>query len=236
MLANRTVVDFRKIRAMARVRYPPLCRSIVGIGKTLDGIKKVSEHSLIVRDGTQTRELIDETAVRLFGEKGFKETTIRDISLSAKIAEGTLYRHYESKEELAWQLFVRYNSLLSERLDGAQEQQGNTASRLTAIIREFSSFYEANPKAVEFLFLTRHGFMQRLNPRTRNPYLVFRRVIRAGMNSGEIPAMDADVATSMVMGIMLQIIDTGLVTGRIRQKLSDLETVIVNACMRVLSV
>ena len=189
----------------------------------------------MVRDGTQTRELIDETAVRLFGEKGFKETTIRDLSLAANIAEGTLYRHYESKEDLAWQLFVRYNSILSERLDQAQERQEDTRSRLTAIIRDFSAFYEANPRVVEFLFLTRHGFMQRQNPRTRNPYLVFRRVIRAGMNSGEIAPMDADVATSMVMGIILQIIDTGLLTGRIRQKLSDLEPTIVDACMRVLS-
>jgi len=195
----------------------------------------MSEYSLMVRDGTQTRELIDETAVRLFGEKGFKETTIRDLSLAAKIAEGTLYRHYESKEDLAWQLFVRYNSILSERLDQAQERQVDTRSRLTAIIRDFSAFYEANPRVVEFLFLTRHGFMQRQNPRTRNPYLVFRRVIRAGMNSGEIAPMDADVATSMVMGIILQIIDTGLLTGRIRQKLSDLEPTIVDACMRVLS-
>jgi len=195
----------------------------------------MSEYSLMVRDGTQTRELIDETAVRLFGEKGFKETTIRDLSLAAKIAEGTLYRHYESKEDLAWQLFVRYNSILSERLDQAQERQVDTRSRLTAIIRDFSAFYEANQRVVEFLFLTRHGFMQRQNPRTRNPYLVFRRVIRAGMNSGEIAPMDADVATSMVMGIILQIIDTGLLTGRIRQKLSDLEPTIVDACMRALS-
>jgi len=188
-----------------------------------------------MRDGTPTKELIDATAVRLFGEKGFRETTIRDISLAASIAEGTLYRHYQSKEELAWQLFVKHNSALGERLDRAQKPHGNTRSRIAAMIRDFCEFYEADPRVVEYLFFTRHGFMQRLNPRMANPYLVFRRVIRAGMNSGEIPRMDADVATSMVMGIILQVIDTGLLSGRIKQKLSDLEDTLVGACMRVLS-
>ncbi len=189
-----------------------------------------------MRDGTRTKELIDETAVRLFGEKGYKETTIRDISVAAGIAEGTLYRHYESKEALAWQLFLRHYTALGERFERVQRPQSNTRSKIAAIIRDFCEFYEENPKAVEYLFFTRHGFMQQLTARKPNPYLVFRRVIRNGINRGEIAPMDSDVATSMIMGIILQIIDTRLLSGRIKQNLSELREPIVAACMRVLSV
>jgi sensor histidine kinase regulating citrate/malate metabolism len=64
---------------------------------------------------------------------------------------------------------------------------------------------------------------------------VLRRVIWIGMNSGEIARMDGDVATSMVMGIILQIIDTRLLSRCIKQTLSDLEPTIIGACMRVLA-
>jgi len=40
-----------------------------------------------MRDGTATRERIDQNAMALFASKGVAETTIRDIAQSAGIAE-----------------------------------------------------------------------------------------------------------------------------------------------------
>jgi AcrR family transcriptional regulator len=73
-----------------------------------------------VRDGTQTRQQIDRAALRLFAKKGIKETTIRDIAEAAGIAEGTLYRHYKSKDELSWILFRDNYAELGRHLDRVQ--------------------------------------------------------------------------------------------------------------------
>lgn len=46
------------------------------------------------------RSQIMEAAVRLFARKGFARSTTRQIAREAGVAEGTIYRHFRSKEEI----------------------------------------------------------------------------------------------------------------------------------------
>src|SRR5437588_5184588 len=48
-----------------------------------------------------TRQAILRAALALFAEKGFFRTTTKAISRKAKIAEGTLFNYFETKEDLA---------------------------------------------------------------------------------------------------------------------------------------
>ena len=75
----------------------------------------------MARNGNHTKELISRTALKLFVTKGITETTVRDISQAAGIAEGTLYRHFESKEQLAWELFSENYLAFARELDRLQE-------------------------------------------------------------------------------------------------------------------
>jgi hypothetical protein len=68
-----------------------------------------------------------------------------------------------------------------------------------------------------------------------NPVESVRGVIADGMARGEIPAGDADLATAMVMGIILQPA-TFKVYGRIEQPLSDLAPTLSTACWKALRV
>jgi AcrR family transcriptional regulator len=51
-----------------------------------------------------TRKRILEVARRLFAEKGYEETTTRDIARAAGIASGTLFNYFPSKEAVVAQL------------------------------------------------------------------------------------------------------------------------------------
>ena len=44
---------------------------------------------------------IERAALRLFMTQGVRGTTVRDIAQGAGVAEGTLYRHWRSKRDLA---------------------------------------------------------------------------------------------------------------------------------------
>ncbi len=48
----------------------------------------------------EKRELIKETALHIFAEKGYRATTISEIAKAANISKGLLYNYYESKESV----------------------------------------------------------------------------------------------------------------------------------------
>ena len=50
--------------------------------------------------GKLRRELIMEAALEVFSEKGYDGSTIKKIAERAKINQGLIYQHFESKQDL----------------------------------------------------------------------------------------------------------------------------------------
>jgi AcrR family transcriptional regulator len=76
-----------------------------------EGIK-VAESPARARDlltpkAQRTRERILEAALKLFAEKGFEATTMRDVAREADASLGLAYRYYASKEDFALELYLR---------------------------------------------------------------------------------------------------------------------------------
>lgn len=53
------------------------------------------------RNKQRTRERIVAAALALFQSKGFEKTTTRAIAQRAKVAEGTVFNYFETKEDIA---------------------------------------------------------------------------------------------------------------------------------------
>ena len=54
----------------------------------------------------RTRERILEAALRLFAERGYEATTMRDVAREAGASLGLAYRYFGSKEEFALALYM----------------------------------------------------------------------------------------------------------------------------------
>ena len=63
----------------------------------------------VVKDAEERRNEILDVADELFGQKGFDGTSTNDILEKVKIARGTLYYHFKSKENILDALIDRYN-------------------------------------------------------------------------------------------------------------------------------
>jgi len=53
---------------------------------------------------TPTRELLFQSASRMFCERGFHATSIREIADEVGIQGGSIYSHFESKDDLLWHI------------------------------------------------------------------------------------------------------------------------------------
>jgi len=210
-----------------------------GTGKMLDWelgtAYIVSERSLIkMRPKEQTKELIARTALRLFVEQGIDGATIRDIAAAAGIAEGTLYRHYPGKDALAWDLFISNYTAFARELDRIQAGEKTVRAKLDAMVRQCCAFFDDDPVLFSYLLLAQHGHLQKVTPEMANPVEVVRQVLAGGMDRGEIPAGDPDVAAAMVLGIVLQVAIFKIYQ-RLTQSLTSLAEVLAAACWRVVS-
>jgi AcrR family transcriptional regulator len=156
-----------------------------------------------MRDGTATRERIDQKAMALFASKGVAETTIRDIAQSAGIAEGALYRHYRSKDELIVELFARHYAAFAKRLDVLQGAFTHSRDKIAAMVEECCRVFDQDPMLFRFLLLVQHHSLQRVEG-PESPVEVVRQVIANGMTRGEIRKDNPELGAALVMGIIIQ--------------------------------
>jgi AcrR family transcriptional regulator len=64
-----------------------------------------SEIGKLTQKAILTRQRIVDTALHLFGTKGYEQTTMRDIAATAECSLGLTYRYFASKEDLVLELY-----------------------------------------------------------------------------------------------------------------------------------
>lgn len=152
----------------------------------------------------ETKARIERAALTLFVARGVAETTTREIALAAGIAEGTIYRHFVSKEAMAAELFLRVHTGLAEQLDTAQRGKPGLQGKSRAIVEAYCRAADADWLLFSYHLLSQHQHMIQIRIEQANPVGVVREVVRRAMAAGEIPRRDIDVVTAMTMGIVLQ--------------------------------
>jgi AcrR family transcriptional regulator len=93
------------------------------------------------------RELI-QIAGRLFAERGFLATTIRDVADAAGIQSGSLYHHFSSKESMADELLREYWSTLLGRYRAVTSTDASASEQARQLILESVRLLESCELAV----------------------------------------------------------------------------------------
>jgi mycofactocin system transcriptional regulator len=81
------------------------------------------------RPPSTTREEIEAVALGLFAERGFEQTTLDDIAAAVGVGRRTLFRYFDSKNDIAWGDF----DWVMGRLRTALDEQGEEAPLMRAL-------------------------------------------------------------------------------------------------------
>jgi AcrR family transcriptional regulator len=99
----------------------------------------------------QKLEFILRTSARIFAEKGYHSTSMRDISRETQVSLAGLYHYCKSKEELLFLIqdncFGRVHERLAERL----KEAGAPLEKLRIVIENHLSFFAANMAEMKVL-------------------------------------------------------------------------------------
>src|ERR1700710_218136 len=74
-------------------------------------------------------------AAGLFAERGFKNTTVRDIADAAGILSGSLYHHFDSKESMVDELLDTFQTELWTKYDAIEASDLTPKNKLEAVVR-----------------------------------------------------------------------------------------------------
>jgi AcrR family transcriptional regulator len=170
---------------------------------------------------TGVKAKVERAAIALFAARGVDGVTIGDIASAAGVSQGALYRHYPSKEDLAWSLFSSAYLRMGSELDAIRHGRPDLRTRLAAMVAHVCALYDEDPALFRFMLLSQHGLLPRVPAERRTPVHAVADAVADAARGGELgsSAIDPTAAAAAVMGIVLQ---TALfhVYGRLKGKLS----------------
>jgi AcrR family transcriptional regulator len=92
----------------------------------------------------ETRSRILSAALDLFQERGFTETTMREIARRAEVATGAAYYYFPSKEAIVmafyWQTHLEFDAGYRRRLSGVQDLAARVRELIQMKLEQFEPF------------------------------------------------------------------------------------------------
>lgn len=102
-----------------------------------------------MNESTDTRIL--ETAIRLFAQRGYNGTSIRQITREAGVNLGAVTYHFGGKRELYGRALERCIGPLAERAEEAAAAEGDALERLERVVLEFFEYLRERPELPQLM-------------------------------------------------------------------------------------
>jgi TetR/AcrR family transcriptional regulator, cholesterol catabolism regulator len=143
-------------------------------------------------------------AADLFAERGYKNTTVRDIADAAGILSGSLYHHFDSQETMAdeilstflTELFGRYRQIAETEPDPRKAFESLVAESFRAIDRHHAAIAVYQNEGKQLGQLPRFAYLRESNQEFREIWLG---TLEKGIASGAFRAdLDATLAYRFV--------------------------------------
>ena len=175
-----------------------------------------------MRKGEQTRHEIIRKAAAIFNQKGYEGAALSDLMQATGLEKGGIYRHFDSKQQLAAEAFdYAWRLAIETRFEGTEEIP-NTVDRLKQLVRNFqhrrSGLVPGGCPLLNTAIDSDDGNAQ-LREKARkalNSWLDrIGAVVEEGQRRGEIRP---DIHSSKLSGLIVSTLEGSLMVSRLQRK------------------
>lgn len=162
-------------------------------------------------DGEGDGEVVNErvqalldVGTRVFAEKGYDGTSMRDIAMAAGVSKALLYHHFASKDEIYARISFNSTRNLYDFVEARIPDDGSASDKVRAFMIAAATFFAEHRSAwiaASTAFWTdpdRHRMARRV-ARRRQFEQRLRDLIREGIDSGEFRAVDPANAGRLIL-------------------------------------
>jgi TetR/AcrR family fatty acid metabolism transcriptional regulator len=177
-----------------------------------------------------------DAAVKVFASKGFFQAKVSEIAREAKVADGTVYLYFKSKDDILISIFeVKMREAIARFRDAALEEE-DARSSLLCLIRMHLAEFQSNPHlAAVFQVELRQSqrFMRDYAKSELKEYLdLIGEIVEQGQKEG---AFRSDIPVGLVkrfiFGTVDEVVSTWVMSG-MKQDLDDLVLPLADLFMR----
>ena len=155
------------------------------------------------RKNSTRKETIIETAARLFRERGFSATSMRDLAEQVGVEAASLYNHISSKAEILQELCFKVANKFMSHIDKVDASELSAIKKIEAVLRfhiqqMLHHYEEVYVSDREWRYLAEPYISTYQNQR-RDYRKRFAAIIQQGIDQGQINPIDSSTAVLILL-------------------------------------
>ena len=166
------------------------------------GTRKSGEKT---RSAAEKRQLILESSIKVFADKGYHDTRISDIAKHAGIAYGLVYHYFKNKEEILDTIFFERWDEFIGAVRAIADDGRRVEEKLHSIAAVVLGAYQTRPEWVRVLIFEIQRTQRMLSPErvevVSELFRVIAGILRDGQTRGELrKELDPELACYVFVG------------------------------------
>jgi len=149
---------------------------------------------------------IIEAAVDIFAQKGFHETTMKEIADAAGVGKGTIYIHFKNKDHLFSEILDNGIDNLAQYVENEINNIVSPGEKLKRAIKAQLEYFSKHEDFCLFLFREVWGYRQDLKDKIiklHNKHtVIIKEIIAEGIENGVFNMDDENTVSASIVGMI----------------------------------
>lgn len=151
-----------------------------------------------------------EAAEKIFAKKGFYTTTMEEVAKEARLAKGTIYLYFESKEDLFFEVIERKLDILLGKIEEELQQSNSPSQKIKKVIGIHLKFLEENEDFFKIMQNLSESLKKRMEKKLKSRVIqkqshyieMLGKLIQKAIIEGEIKPLNSRKLAVILMGII----------------------------------